>query len=331
VIDLRVLQFERVLGLGGFSKILKAHRSLQDPSPSQQQPTTGLLSTQPGAVVIKRIMGKKGDPAPWDHFLAEKELLSRVESPFVVKLFGIGVEGGDEWEETNHHRLSEENQSYNLIEEYLAGGDLFDLMKAMKAKGMASQAGGLSEALVRLHAAEVALGLEAIHEKGFAWLDLKPENIVFDGTEGHLKLIDFGTAVRVGHPHFPKTTLEYMSPELVEESKGREKHSDLRPSDLWSFGVLLFEMLQGFSPFRGFSKEDIERKILKAEFNSEMIPNRDARNLIDGLLVKNPLQRSTLRQVREHPFFGGTDWTRMRKRLPLPFPSWARNFYVLLR
>jgi len=327
-----MLQFERVLGLGGYSKILKAHHSFQDPSSSQQQQTTESLSAQPSfgsTVVIKKIMGKKGDPTAWDHFLAEKELLSRVESPFVVKLFGIGGEGGEGREEPN--QSIGEDQSYNLIEEYLNGGDLFDLMKAMKAKGMASQAGGLSEALVRLHAAEVALGLEAIHEKGFAWLDLKPENIVFDGTEGHLKLIDFGTAVRVGHPHFPKTTLEYMSPELVEESKGREKHSDLRPSDLWSFGVLLFEMLQGFSPFRGFSKEDIERKILKAEFNSEMIPNRDARNLIDGLLVKNPLQRSTLRQVREHPFFGGTDWTRMRKRLPLPFPSWARNFYVLLR
>ena len=131
------------------------------------------------------------------------------------------------------------DSAYNLVMEYLPGGTLRDLLEREHALPVARAveiALELADALSRAH------HLHILHR------DLKPENILLD-TDGHPRLIDFGLAMlqgsdaRLTQAGMLLGSPAYMSPEAIQ---GQEL--DTR-SDVWSFGVLLFEMLAGRPPF----------------------------------------------------------------------------------
>ena len=110
-------------------------------------------------------------------------------------------------------------------------------------------------------AAQMARGLECAHEAGVVHRDIKPSNVIL-AQRGEAKILDFGIAQletdrvtlgqRAGTPH-------YMSPEQV-----RGEVADQR-SDLWSLGVVLYEMLAGRRPFRGANATEVMKAILDQE------------------------------------------------------------------
>ncbi len=142
-------------------------------------------------------------------------------------------------------------------------------------------------------ARQIAEGMKKAHGKGIVHRDLKPANVMLTD-DGTVKIVDFGLAKLRGMSRLTKTgttmgTVAYMSP---EQTMGKEV--DQR-TDIWSLGVILYEMLAGKAPFRG----DYEQAVTYAIINEEPEPLSKSRpdiqsgleNIVSHALAKNPANR----------------------------------------
>lgn len=136
-----------------------------------------------------------------------------------------------------------------LLLDYVPGGELFSYLRKFRR---------FDEPTARFYAAEIVLVLEFLHEQqdGVAYRDLKPENLLLDG-EGHIKLVDFGFAKRLGRgagaggdgsgraleTYTLCGTPEYLAPEVIH-NKGHTTSVDW-----WALGILIYEFLTGYPPF----------------------------------------------------------------------------------
>ena len=184
---------------------------------------------------------------------------------------------------------------------------------------------------------QVAKGLASAHAAGIVHRDLKPGNVMLlpDGT---VKVLDFGLAkirdISLTKSQRTLGTIGYVAPEQIRGGRvdGR--------TDLWSIGVLLYEMLTGKPPFRGEHEMSILHAILHAEplrpsdLNEGLSPQLD--NLIGALLQKDPGDRypsaeavladiSALRSggalAHRTPFWKRTAWRRRARRAALPIAA----------
>jgi serine/threonine protein kinase len=208
-----------------------------------------------------------------------------------------------------------------LVTPFMKGGDLYHKLKID---------GFLSEDLVRFYAAQIAIALEHLHESGIAYRDLKPENVLID-EDGYIKLCDFGASF-----HFQGTkkentfagSPEYAAPEMVSH----EGHTIM--CDWWSFGILIYELLFGITPFFNLDKnrmyELIEVGELKfpktIKIGEDIKPikiSEEAKNIISKFLEKNPgtrLGKNGLKEIKTHPFFGSINFETIKnKKVKAPF------------
>lgn len=172
-------------------------------------------------------IARPDQPLAARRLVIEGHALKNIGAPFVPELFEIGT---------------------------LSNGSPFLAMEYIEAPTLAERfldfENPLTVDTARALILAVLSALSAVHQKGYAHCDLKPENIFLEG--GSVRLIDFGLATHAGQgdPEPSQTlllgTAEYMSPEQCE---GRAD-IELR-SDLYSVGILLFEILAGKPPFWG--------------------------------------------------------------------------------
>ncbi len=216
-------------------------------------------------------------------YLAEARILARMDHPHILPVYDVGRTG---------------RGSCFIVTKYIEGEDLSTHCRRIRASFR--DAAGI--------VAAVAEGLHHAHTRGLVHRDVKPANILIDAA-GHPWLTDFGLALKdedFGTGMGLAGTFVYMSP---EQARGEGHRVDGR-SDIFSLGVVLYELLTGRLPFQGKDRGDLLEQIITREARPpRQIDDRDP-SRTRANLPHSPGQAS------RRPLFDGLRHGRRSARLP---------------
>lgn len=272
---------------------------------------TDKKTEQPYAMKIIR----KSDVIVSDQITAtrnERDILAIAHNPWIVQL----------------QCSFQDDEHLYLILEFVQGGDLMNAL---------IKVGTFVPKVARFFTAEIVLAVNSVHELGFIHSDLKPDNILIAST-GHIKLTDFGIASAYGksdadydellretqdlmldndNPIVPSQTqrhhhrnsiigtVDYIAPEVLRGDPPNVKN------DWWSLGVILYEMLYGFTPFSSDSKNETVFRIINWKKSLRIPASKpvpvSALDLLRHLLcdIEN---RYGYEEIIHHAFFNGFDF-----------------------
>ncbi|XP_077150985.1 microtubule-associated serine/threonine-protein kinase 4-like [Ranitomeya variabilis] len=233
----------------------------------------------------------------------ERDILTFCDSPFVVSMLCSFP--------TKLHLC--------IVMEYVRGGDCQTLLNTR---------GRLPVPLARLYFAEAALAVEYLHSYGVVHRDLKPENLLITSA-GHIKVADFGIS-KVGLMISKNNIYKHLAEDITKEFRDHEVCGTLyyaapevilqkgygRAADWWSMGIILYQFLMGFVPFKGKSQKEVIRKIFTGvvAWNYNPVPPFAAQSLIVKLLRKDPVYRlgtAGAFEVKNHPFLIDLDFDNL--------------------
>ncbi|CAH0516578.1 unnamed protein product [Peronospora belbahrii] len=283
-----------VLGQGGFGTVVLVQRHLN-----------------PDEYFAIKIIDKQSGA---ESALKERRILSGVRHPFLTCL-----------------RFAFQTQTkLYLGMDYYKGGNLYLHMHSSKMDPNVSTSSGrrFSVERARFYAAELAIALSYLHAHGIIYRDLKPDNIMLDKT-GNIRLVDFGISKQLrlegepgSHSYSQAGTLAGSPAYIAPEQLVTQKPQYGMEADWWSYGVLLYEMLTGSTPFFDSNISQMYKKIQTADVKYERYPpiDEDAIDLLKKLLVRDPAERVNIDGVRSHPFFASINWERLElKEVEPPF------------
>jgi serine/threonine-protein kinase len=212
--------------------------------------------------------GLTGDPRARERFIYEAKAASGIDHPNICTIYEI--------DETDDHRIFIAMACYEgeTLKQRIARGPL--------------ETGEILDVAI-----QIARGLARAHEAGIIHRDIKPANIIIT-TRGEVKIVDFGLSKLLGLAKLTRTgmtvgTAAYMSPE-----QARSEEIDQR-TDIWSLGVVLYEMLTGLCPFRS----EYEQALIYSILNEEPAPLGSLRpdipeemdQLVQKAMAKVPVER----------------------------------------
>ncbi|KAJ7375003.1 Rho-associated protein kinase 2 [Desmophyllum pertusum] len=237
-------------------------------------------------------MIKRSDSA---FFWEEREIMAHTSSPWIVKL----------------HFAFQDAKNLYMVMDYMAGGDLVNLMSNYD----------IPEKWAKFYGAEVVLALDAIHRMGFIHRDVKPDNMLLD-KQGHLKLADFGTCMRMDKDGMVRSdtavgTPDYISPEVLKSQGGEGYYG--RECDWWSVGVFLYELLIG---------KIMDHKN-SLQFPDDIEISKNAKHLICSFLTDRTqrIGQRGIEEIQKHQFFVNNewDWNSIRDAVPPVVPELASD------
>jgi len=193
-----------------------------------------------------------------------------------------------------YYEIYEDSEYITYVMDLGEGGDLFDFITSCPL-------GHLPADIVMDLLIQIFSVVDYLHSvKGIVHRDLKPENFMIkinSNNKPQIKLIDFGFAT-----YIPKNgeklkeclgTREYAAPEILEETGYREK------VDEWAIGVIMYNMLTGYEPFKGETPSEIKDSVLYASIKFEKIEDVDLRELCEKLLNRFVAKRITCKEALE--------------------------------
>ncbi|BFZ10506.1 hypothetical protein BsWGS_13544 [Bradybaena similaris] len=212
---------------------------------------------------------------------------------------------------THLHSTFQSKSHLFFVMEYLNGGDLMFHIQL---------SGKFEFARAQFYAAEIVCGLQFLHKNGIVYRDLKLDNVMLD-KDGHIKIADFGMCKEnIFGEKLASTfcgTPDYIAPEIL---KGAKYNSSV---DWWSFGVLVYEMLIGQSPFHGDDEDDLFHSILHDTPRYPHSTPKEASTMMSLLFERNPTERLGMPTcpagpINLHPFFRSIDWEKLEARQIAP-------------
>ena len=208
-------------------------------------------------------------------------------------------------------------KSLYMLLEFLQGGELFALL---------SRRNRLPQKEANFYLASYALGLSAMHSKGYVYRDIKPENTLID-SDGFIRIVDYGFCKKLAPGETTSTmcgTPDYLAPEILRNTG----HNFT--ADWWAFGILVYEVLNGIPPFARDNPTQTYRAIKDFATNPTKHPikwpkhfSAEAMDLCSKLLVPNQQLRlgalaGGVDDIKNHPFFAGVNWSRLAKKDATP-------------
>ena len=292
--SLQFYKYGRLIGQGAFGKVNLG------------------LNILTGRIVAVKSFDKNNSELTGDNMkkiLYETDLMKKLNHPNITKIL----------------EMFEDEKYFMIIMEYINGGNLFSFVKKRRK---------LSEKTAKFLFRQIIQGIKYIHEQNIAHRDIKLENLLID-LNNNVKICDFGIGRKIKNKnqllHDQCGTLMYMAPEILLSSK--EKGYEPFPVDIWSSGISLYIMLSGTLPFNyknkkneddeeeeeneeeeeSFSEKSKSKKneednfklqysiVYKEPKKIEKISD-EARDLLKGLLNKDPKKRLTCEQILNHPW-----------------------------
>eukprot|EP01012_Entosiphon_sulcatum_P064746 TRINITY_DN9358_c0_g1_i1.p1 TRINITY_DN9358_c0_g1~~TRINITY_DN9358_c0_g1_i1.p1 ORF type:complete len:858 (+),score=92.00 TRINITY_DN9358_c0_g1_i1:41-2614(+) len=232
------------------------------------------MDTNGALVAVKqlRAVGVTGDLL--ETVLKEICLLSQFNHRNVVRYLGSGICGNN----------------VMVVMEYVAGGTLETIMRNFRHLPLSS---------IGRYASDTLKGLAYLHKNDVLHRDVKPRNVLV-GTAGSCKLADFGTAGKLG-TECNAGTLVYMAPETLQFKQWG------KASDIWSFGVMLHQLVAGVLPFTEDNAYALVHKLRCGEaplrdFTTTVV-HPDVVEVVADCLSLQPERRSSAKDLLQLPFF----------------------------
>ena len=289
--SLQFYKYGRLIGQGAFGKVNLG------------------LNILTGRIVAVKSFNKSNSELTGDNMKKikyETDLMKKLNHPNITKIL----------------EMFEDEKYFLIIMEYINGGNLFSFVKKRRK---------LSEKTAKFLFRQIILGIKYIHEQNVVHRDIKLENLLID-LNNNVKICDFGIGRKVTSKNqllFDQCgTLMYMAPEILLSTK--EKGYEGFPVDIWSSGISLYIMLSGTLPFNYKNKknENEEEENEEDESMSDKSKSKkneddnfelqysivykepkhienisdEARDLLKGLLNKDPKKRLTCEQILNHPW-----------------------------
>lgn len=284
-----------------------------------------VMNKKTGKMSIIKKYNKNSDKI--DRIMMEKEIYEKVKHPLICTCEKI---------------LYDDSYYYFILDYYERS--LFNIINVNN-----------NESIIRFYSAELICVLEHLHINGYIHKDIKPENIMIDN-EGHIKLVDFDLSSKtnismivsplvtnisyycclpkrthnipnieikenmiydddINHTNRLCGTVEYIAPEIINNEKYNSS------IDLWMLGILLYELKYNKTPFiHALKNIDIildnicNNKLVFPDNNCDI--SNELKDLITKLLIKNPIERISMTEIKNHSFYKNVNFQLIMTYMP---------------
>ena len=248
--------------------------------PGEEQGTAQLSEIQKRRLKRKGVNVNANIEEDLDAMLNEVAMLSRLRHENIVGYLSSAIIDG----------------KLLVVMEYISGGSLHSLIAEFKS---------VPATTAKRYLRDTLKGLQYLHGEDIVHRDIKPQNVLIL-IDGSCKLTDFGTSQRLSKLSSTSTTEgtpQYMSPEA---SKGRAE----KASDVWSFGILMAQLLTGELPWPDDGCFIPMRFLYRLGNDENMVPvltnaalNAEAQEIIRWCCSRDPAKRPTVKELLAHPYF----------------------------